>query len=126
MNHIHFYLPDIPAMKSWYVQTFGGNPGRRACVRCTFATPRMIETVDMPGTNLSFSPSERRLPTLGRAVDHISFDVEDLDAVVRTLEARGITLDGRVRQLPGTTVQSVFLTDPWGTRIELTEGLAPR
>jgi catechol 2,3-dioxygenase-like lactoylglutathione lyase family enzyme len=86
----------------------------------------MIETVDMPGTNLSFSPSERRLPTLGRAVDHISFDVEDLDAVVRTLEARGITLDGRVRQLPGTTVQSVFLTDPWGTRIELTEGLAPR
>jgi len=126
MNHIHFYLPDIAQMKSWYVQTFGGNPGRRACVRCTYATPRMIETVDMPGTNLSLAPSERRQPTLGRAVDHISFDVEDLDAMVEALKARGVALDGPVQQLPGTTVQSVFLTDPWGTRIELTEGLAPR
>jgi catechol 2,3-dioxygenase-like lactoylglutathione lyase family enzyme len=127
MNHLHFYLPDIPAMKSWYVQTFGANPGRRACVRCTFSTPRMIETADMPGTNLSFSPSEtRRLPTQGRAIDHVGFDVEDLDTVVDMLEARGIALEGPVRRLPGTTVQSVFLTDPWGTRIELTEGLAPR
>ena len=66
------------------------------------------------------------LPTQGRAIDHIGFDVEDLDTVVDMLEARGVALDGPVRRLPGTTVQSVFLTDPWGTRIELTEGLARR
>ena len=47
------------AMKSWYVHPFGANPGRRACVRCTFSTPRMIETADMPGTNLSFSRARR-------------------------------------------------------------------
>jgi hypothetical protein len=29
-------------------------------------------------------------------------------------------------QMPGTTVRVAFLTDPWGTRIELSEGLAPK
>ena len=48
-----------------------------------------------------------------------------LDILVETLEAQGAQSDGVGRQLPGTTVKSVFLTDPWETRIELTEGLAP-
>jgi len=124
MNHIHFYPVDIPAMKAWYVAVFGGNPGRRPCVAC-ISTPRMIQTVDLPQVNLSFSQGESALlPTLGRAIDHIGFDVEDLEAFVDRLEARGIQTDGPVRELPGTTVKSVFLADPWGTRIELTEGLA--
>ena len=58
-----------------------------------------------------------------RAIDHIGFDVENLDSVVRMLEARGIALDGPVRQVPGSALKVAFLTDPWGTRIELTEGL---
>jgi hypothetical protein len=87
----------------------------------------MRESADLPQVNLSFSPSEtQRAPTRGRAIDHIGFDVEDLDGFVRTLEARGIALDGPVQQVPGTALKVAFLTDPWGTRIELTEGLAPR
>lgn len=126
MNHIHFYPADIPATKAWYVRVFGANPGRRPCVAC-ISRPRMIEAADMPGVNLSFSPSEtQRLPTRGRAIDHIGFDVEDLNALVRMLATQGIALEGPVRQVPGTTVKTAFLTDPWGTRIELTEGLAPR
>lgn len=126
MNHVHFYPPDIPAIKSWYVRVFGANPGRRPCVACV-SRPRMIEAVDMPGVNLSFSPAEtRRVATSGRAIDHVGFDVADLDAFVRMLEAEGVALDGPVRQLPGTRVKTAFLTDPWGTRIELTEGLAPQ
>ncbi len=126
MNHIHFYPADIPAIKAWYVKVFGANPGRRPCVAC-LSQPRMIEAVDLPGVNLSLSQSQtQRLPTAGRAIDHISFDVENLDAFVATLKMRGVAVQGPVQQLPGTTVKSVFLTDPWGTRIELTEGLAPR
>jgi hypothetical protein len=30
-----------------------------------------------------------------------------------------------VRQVPNTNLKIAFLTDPWGTYIELTEGLAP-
>ena len=51
--------------------------------------------------------------------------MENLDAFVRHLEAAGVALEGPVRTVPGTTVRIAFLTDPWGTRIELTEGLAP-
>jgi catechol 2,3-dioxygenase-like lactoylglutathione lyase family enzyme len=126
MNHIHFLAHDIPGIKAWYVRAFGANPGRRPCIACV-SRPRMIEAADMPGVNLSFSPSEtQRLPTHGRAIDHIGFDVEQLDELVDTLKAKGITLEGPVRQLPGTTVKAAFLTDPEGTRIELTEGLDPR
>ena len=125
MNHVHFYPHDIPAIKAWYVRAFGANPSRRPCVAC-ISRPRMIETADLPAVNLSLSLSENpRLPSRGRAIDHIGFDVENLNAFVRSLEARGIKVDGPVQQLPGTKVKAVFLTDPWGTRIELTEGLAP-
>jgi catechol 2,3-dioxygenase-like lactoylglutathione lyase family enzyme len=126
MNHIHFYPADIPAIKDWYVRAFGANPGRRPCVAC-LSQPRMIQTADLPGVNLSFSQSQtQRLPTQARAIDHIGFDVEDLGAFVGMLKMRGIALQGPVHELPGTTVKAVLLTDPWGTRIELTEGLAPR
>jgi len=74
---------------------------------------------------LSFSPGANPpLPTKGRALDHIGFEVTDLEAFVKGLEAKGIKLEGPVRQVPNTTVKSAFLTDPWGTYIELTEGLA--
>jgi catechol 2,3-dioxygenase-like lactoylglutathione lyase family enzyme len=126
MNHIHFYPADIPAIKAWYVKAFGANPGRRPCIAC-LAQPRMIQAADMPGVNLSFSQSQtQRLATQGRAIDHIGFDVENLDAFVGMLKTRGVALEGPVQQLPGTTVKSVFLKDPFGTRIEVTEGLAPR
>jgi hypothetical protein len=107
------------------VQAFGANPSRRPCIACV-SQPVMRESADLPQVNLSFSPSEtQRAPTQGRAIDHIGFDVENLDSVVRMLEARGIALDGPVRQVPGSALKVAFLTDPWGTRIELTEGLAP-
>ena len=123
MNHIHFYPVDIPAIKAWYVKAFGANPGRRPCVGC-LSTPRMIEADDLPGVNLSFSPGTKvPLPTKGRSLDHIGFEVTDLDAFVRSLEAKGIRIEAPVRQIAGTRVKVAFLTDPWGTYIELNEGL---
>jgi catechol 2,3-dioxygenase-like lactoylglutathione lyase family enzyme len=127
MNHIHFYpLPaDVPAIKTWYVKVFGANPGRRPCVGC-ISKPRMIEAGDMPGVNLSFSTQATApLPTRGRGIDHIGFEVADLDAFVAGLAAKGISTEGPVRTVPNTKVRIAFLTDPFGTYIELTEGLAP-
>jgi catechol 2,3-dioxygenase-like lactoylglutathione lyase family enzyme len=124
MNHIHFYPADIPAIKKWYVKVFGANPGRRPCVSC-LSSPRMIEADDLPGANLSFSPGDKPpLPSKGRAIDHIGFEVDDLDAFVRSVTRKGIHVEAPVRQMPGTKVRFAFLTDPWGTRIELTQGLA--
>ena len=124
MNHIHMFTPDIPAMKAWYVKTFGAIPGQRACVSCVTA-PRMIETADVPGTNLSLNAGKDVAGTKGRSLDHIGFDVKDLTAFIAKLEAQGIKLDIAMRQLPNSKTKIAFLTDPWGTYIELTENLAP-
>ena len=125
MNHIHFYPVDIPAIKTWYVKAFGANPGRRPCIAC-LSNPRMIEADDLPGVNLSFSPGNSpRLPTKGRSLDHIGFEVSNLEAFVSSLEAKGIRIEAPIRQVPNSKVKIAFLTDPWGTYIELTEGLAP-
>jgi len=124
MNHIHIYPVDIPAMKAWYVKTFGATPGQRACVACV-SKPRMIETGDLPGVNLSFSQGDKPLaPTKGRVLDHIGFEVTNLEAFVKKLEAQGIKFDAGVRQAPNSKLKTAFLTDPWGIYIELTEGLA--
>jgi catechol 2,3-dioxygenase-like lactoylglutathione lyase family enzyme len=122
MNHIHFYPVDIPAMQAWYAKTLGGVPGKRPRVH----TPGWTDCDFFPGMNLSFSKREKVLaPTKGRSLDHIGFEVKDLDAFVKKLEAQGIKLDAPVRQIRNSKITVAFLTDPWGTRIELTEGLAP-
>ena len=126
MNHIHFFPVDISAIKAWYVKAFGANPGRRPCVAC-LSNPRMIEADDLPGVNLSFSPGTMPpLPTKGRSLDHIGFEVENLAAFVSSLEAKGIKIEAPIRTVPGTMLKIAFLTDPWGTYIELTEGLTAR
>jgi catechol 2,3-dioxygenase-like lactoylglutathione lyase family enzyme len=125
MNHIHFYPADIPAIKAWYVKMFGANPARRPCVACV-SNPRMIEADDLPGVNLSFSPATQPpLATRDRAIEHIGFEVADLEAFVASLASKGVHLASPVRTIPNTRLKVALLTDPWGTDIELTEGLTP-
>ena len=86
----------------------------------------MIEAGDLPGVNLTFSGTRTPVvPTKGRSLDHIGFDVLNLDEFVKGLEARGIMIDAPIRQVPNAKTRVAFLSDPWGTYIELTEGLAP-
>ena len=127
MNHIHFFPPkgDIRAMQEWYAKAFGATIGWRDSV----ARPgNRIETDDLPGVNLSIGASDtRRAPTKDRAIDHIGFEVTNLEAFAKKLQAQGIKLDDMVRGTANSSyLKLVFLTDPWGTRIELNEGLSPR
>jgi catechol 2,3-dioxygenase-like lactoylglutathione lyase family enzyme len=125
MNHLHYSAPDVPGIKAWYVKAFGANPGRRPCIAC-LARPSMIESDDLPGVNLSFGGTRTAVVgTKGRAIDHIGFDVRNLEEFVAGLEKRGIHIEAPIRQVPNSKVKVAFLTDPWGTYIELTEGLAP-
>jgi catechol 2,3-dioxygenase-like lactoylglutathione lyase family enzyme len=122
MNHIHFYPMDIPAMQAWYAKMFGGVPGKRQ----RQSSPGLIDCDDIPGANLSFSQGTTALaPTKGRSLDHIGFEVKNLEEFVKGLEAKGVKLDEAIRLAPNNTTKVAYLTDPWGTRIELTEGLAP-
>ena len=60
-------------------------------------------------------------PTKGRVLDHIGFDVKDLNAVIKKIEAQGIKLDEPYRKNPLTGSAISYITDPWGTRLELVE-----
>lgn len=124
MDHIHMLLPrsDIPAIQAWYDKNLGGLTGKRK----TVATSGVTDCVYFHRFNVSFSRSDmKREPTKGRALDHIGFEVKNLEEFVKKLEASGIKLDSPLRQVSGSNVKIAFLTDPWGTYIELTENLAP-
>ncbi len=113
-HHIHFSGPDPEAMKAWYVKMFGAAAGRRG----TF------EAADLPGVNLTFSPAQDEpAGTKGRVLDHTGFEVKDLAAFCKKLEAGGVQFDRPYQQIPALNLAIAFLTDPWGTYLELTEGL---
>jgi len=123
MNHIHFFPQDVEGIQAWYGKTFGGVVGKRARV----SRPGWTDSVDLPGVNLSFSHNDKPMvPTAGRSLDHIGFEIKNLPGFVKKLEAQGIKFDEALRSSPNSSKLHVtYLTDPWGTRIELTEGLAP-
>lgn len=126
MNHIHFFPSDIAGIKKWYVNAFGANPARRNCIAC-LSKPRVFEAADLPAVNLTFPPTAKpQEPTKGRTIDHIGFDVMNLEQFVAGLETRGVKIEAPIRQVPNSSVKVAFLTDPWGTYIELTEGLSPQ
>ena len=64
-------------------------------------------------------------PIKGRSLDHIGFEVKNLEAFCKNLEADGIKLDRPFTRLPNSTTAIAFLSDPWGTYVGLTENLAP-
>jgi catechol 2,3-dioxygenase-like lactoylglutathione lyase family enzyme len=113
-HHIHFYNSPVEDTRAWYVKTFGAVPGKRD----------VFEAADIPGINLSFSASKTQLaPTKGRALDHIGFEVKNLEAFCKKLEAAGVKFDRPFTKVPALGLSLAFMTDPWGTYIELTEGL---
>jgi catechol 2,3-dioxygenase-like lactoylglutathione lyase family enzyme len=113
-HHIHFYTANVDEMKKWYVATFGAIPGKRG----------RFEAADLPGVNLTFAPGTGTLVgTKGRVLDHIGFEVRGLEAFTKKLEAGGTKFDVTYRPVPALGIAIAFLTDPWGTYIELTEGL---
>ena len=61
----------------------------------------------------------------GRMLDHIGFEVDDLEAFCAALESQGLAFDQPCSALPAGTATAV-LTDSWGISIELTEGLRTR
>jgi hypothetical protein len=81
-------------------------------------------TAQLPGVTLNFSPSPTpTVATQGRALDHIGFEVKNLEAFTKKLEADGIPLTVSYREVPALGISIAFIKDPWGTNIEMTEGL---
>ena len=54
--------------------------------------------------------------------DSFDFEIKNLDQFCQNLEARGIKLDRPYSKSASTSFGFAIMTDPWGTRVELTEG----
>jgi len=113
-HHIHWFDTAVLDTQAWYAKMFGAIPGKRL----------KFDAADLPGVNLTFSPSEKpTVPTKGRALDHIGFEVEGLRQFVKQLEAKGVKFDVPYKKAPELGISIAFFTDPWGAYVELTEGL---
>ena len=99
--------------KAWYTKMFDGVPGKRS----------NYDAVDLPGINLNFSEGPRpTVPTKGRMLITSGSRVQDFRP-----SAGGSKHSVYILMCPtakdGRRPASARLTDPWGTSIELTEGL---
>jgi catechol 2,3-dioxygenase-like lactoylglutathione lyase family enzyme len=123
-HHIHFINKQYVEMQQWYMQAFNATlrPGQ---------TDFFIGA-DLPGVGYSLNffrwegdQSITHLPTTGRVVDHVGFEVKNLDAFCHALEAKGIKVirPYTKRDAAMNNVATAMIVDPWGVSIELTEGL---
>src|ERR1051326_4291916 len=123
-HHVHFINKQYVEMQQWYMKAFD-------------ATLRAGQTdffigADLPqvGYSLNFfrwegDPSISHVPTAGRVVDHVGFEVKNLEAFCKALEAKGIKLARPYTRNTAAMngIATALVIDPWGVSIELTEGL---
>jgi catechol 2,3-dioxygenase-like lactoylglutathione lyase family enzyme len=103
LHHIHFASHQATEMKAWYDKVFGAK---------------------IPGVSLMFTQTPNPVAgTQGRVVDHIGFEIPKLADFLKEVEAKGIKVDLGYTPIKGRPLAIAFITDPWDTRIELTEGL---
>ena len=120
-HHVHFVNRKYVEMQQWYMKAFNATlrPGQ---------TDYFIGA-DLPGVGymLNFflwAPNEDLVGTKGRAIDHVGFEVKNLQEFCKQLAAKGIAFSEPYHKAPElNNIGVAVITDPWGTSIELTEGL---
>ena len=123
-HHIHFINKQYVEMQQWYMKAFDATlrPGQ---------TDFFIGA-DLPGVGYSLNffrwegdQTITHVPTRGRVVDHVGFEVKHLEDFCKKLEAKGIKLTRgyQPKDKAMGNIATALLTDPWGVSIELTEGL---
>jgi catechol 2,3-dioxygenase-like lactoylglutathione lyase family enzyme len=123
-HHIHFINKQYVEMQQWYMKAFNAalRPGQ---------TDFFIGA-DLPGVGYSLNffrwdgdQSIAHVPTAGRVVDHVGFEVKNLEAFSKALEAKGIkgVRLYKNKDAAMNNIATAMIVDPWGISIELTEGL---
>ena len=115
-HHVHLAAPDTEALRDWYTEVFGAEPGER----------RGLPSAIVPGGRVDIMGARGDAPqgSRGAAIDHIGFEVTDMAAFAARMETLGVAFDLEPRRVESIGLTIAFLTDPVGTYIEVTEGLA--
>jgi catechol 2,3-dioxygenase-like lactoylglutathione lyase family enzyme len=112
-------VPNAAEAAAWYERWFGAKVVRRG----------QTTSAEIPGMNIEFSETkEAAASTRGRALDHIGFEVSNLEAFMKKLADGGVNVVRPFGPAPApytpTLKGQANILDPWGTYIELLEGFA--
>ena len=121
IDHLHLISPDIEATKDWYCRVFGGE--------LTFEGDfkgKKTYYVNISGFNIIMieqMPTEKPLAATiqtREGLDHFGFAVDDMDAAVEDLKAKGVQFVVEPLQVrPGLRI--AYVEAPDKVRIELSE-----
>jgi catechol 2,3-dioxygenase-like lactoylglutathione lyase family enzyme len=103
---------------AWYEKWFGARLVKQG--QSTIA--------EIPGMNIRFAETKDPVVgTQGRAINHIGLEVKNLEALMKKMTEAGVMVNRAYAAAPATIapLKSLgFITDPWGTYIELNEGFS--
>jgi hypothetical protein len=104
------------------------------CSELRMASPHPSETKEwyakwfgphIPGAEVVVEQAKGEVAgTKGRAFDRVGLEVTDLEETVKRLQDSGAKFDGPIRKAGNMALAVAILTDPWGTYIEISQGLA--
>jgi hypothetical protein len=101
-------------VSAWYAKWFGAKISKSGG-----------ETIgEIPGARIVFHETKETIaPTKGHSLGLLGFEVKDLQDFVKRYQASGAKLDSNVATAAAANLSVVQLTDPWGTSIEVSQGL---
>jgi len=126
-HHIHMAVVDQKAGKAaqeWYIKEFGAGDGSR---RNSPAAMFSSGEVDFLATRGGRGGEPPAVPagTKGRALDHIGFEVADIDGMFKKFADDGVMINSQAKDMTKQLgLHFGFITDPNGAYIEVTQGLA--
>jgi catechol 2,3-dioxygenase-like lactoylglutathione lyase family enzyme len=114
-NTIKMVVPNVAEAQAWYAKYFGAEMVKRGS--------EMV--ADIPGSSILFEQAKGPVvPTKGRAFDRIGLEVVGPEAFAKKLEDAGIKFDSPYRKANGMNAAFAVFQDPFGTLIEMSEGLS--
>ena len=114
---------DVPTAIQWYLTHIGGKAGSRPDHVWYGQTWILIILANTPTFPTPPGMKATPKPSVGTALDHLAFSYPDIDAKVRELQAAGVKIVSRPRNVRGW-YRTAFIEDPDGTSIELVEDKA--
>jgi len=114
-HHTHLFTADQQALRDWYIKVFGAQTGER----------NGMPSAVIPGGRVDFFAAQGDAPkaTQGAAIDHIGFEVVDMNVFAAHMADLGIPFNRGPERIDDINLTIAFITDPAGTYIEITEGL---
>jgi hypothetical protein len=101
-------------VSAWYAKWFGAKISKSGS-----------DTIgEIPGARIVFHVTKDPIaPTKGHSLNLLGFEVKDLQDFVKRYQEAGGKLDTMIATAQAANLSVVQLTDPWGTSIEVSQGL---